>query len=137
MVSRRGVFCQQLTRHRLLRSHPYGISWSMTPTAIQPAGYSKRSLLDKLGIKSGQRLHSAEAPEGYDATRWPLPEGLQWSAQLRGPFDFIQFFTDRRSQLERRFPALKKALKKDGMFVGVLAEEGLRRGHGCDRGCCA
>ena len=80
------------------------------------AGYSERSLVDKLGIKAGHRAHFAGAPADYDTTLGPLPEGVILVRQLRGQFDFIQFFTDRRANLERRFPALKKALKKDGML---------------------
>ena len=80
------------------------------------AGYSERSLVDKLGIKASHRAHFASAPADYDTTLGPLPEGVILVHQLRGQFDFIQFFTDRRANLERRFPALKKALKKDGML---------------------
>ena len=80
------------------------------------AGYSKRSLVDKLGIKAAHRAHFAGTPADYDTTLGPLPDGVILVRQLRGQFDFIQFFTDRRVDLERRFPALKKALKMDGML---------------------
>lgn len=82
----------------------------------QKAGYSTRSLVDKLGLKAGQRVHIAHAPEGYGDVLGALPDGLSVMAQLRGQFDFIQFFTDRRAQLSQRLPALKKALNKDGML---------------------
>ena len=61
-------------------------------------------------------MHISLAPPDYDTTRGPLHEGVIPVRQLRGQFDFIQFFTDRRANLERCFPALKKALKKDGML---------------------
>lgn len=76
------------------------------------AGYSECSLVDKLGIKASHRAHFASAPADYDTTLGPLPEGVILVHQLRGQFDFIQFFTDRRANLERCFPALKK----DGML---------------------
>jgi hypothetical protein len=81
-----------------------------------PAGYSTRSLIDKLGIRAGQRLILINTPAGYAQTLGPLPEDVTLRRQLRGSFDFIQFFTDRRAPLECRFPALKRALQKDGML---------------------
>ena len=39
---------------------------------MNPVGYSKRSLADKLGIKPGMRLAVINAPEGY-----PLPAGVK------------------------------------------------------------
>lgn len=82
----------------------------------QQAGYSQRSLVDKLGIKAGHRVHIAGAPDGYDEVLGPLPAGVTRAPQLRGPFDFIQFFTDSRARLESRFASLKRGLKKDGML---------------------
>jgi hypothetical protein len=82
----------------------------------QTAGYSHRRLIDKLGLKAGQRAHIAGAPADYDEVLGPLPEDLVLVGRLQGSFDFVQFFTDRRAQLEKRFPALKKALKPDGML---------------------
>ncbi|HJP32273.1 MAG TPA: DUF3052 family protein [Candidatus Latescibacteria bacterium] len=79
-------------------------------------GYAKRSLIDKLGLKSGHRACFHGAPDDYESTLGVLPEEVTVVRQLRGEFDFIQFFTDRRAVLGKRLPALKKALKKDGML---------------------
>ena len=81
-----------------------------------PAGYSKRSLPEKLGIKPGFRFCILNAPTSYDATLGELPPGAQRLAKPRGAVDFIQFFTKQRSELERRFPALKKELAETGML---------------------
>ena len=81
-----------------------------------PAGYSKRSLPEKLGIKPGYRFCILNAPTSYDATLGELPPGAQRLAKPTGAVDFIQFFTKQRSELERRFPALKKELAETGML---------------------
>jgi hypothetical protein len=80
------------------------------------AGYSKRRLVDKLGIKAGHRAAIINAPDAYDDTLGALPEDVSMAAALRGTFDFIQFFTTGRGDLERRFATLKRRMKKDGML---------------------
>lgn len=78
------------------------------------AGYSSRSLPDKLGIKPHTRIALLNAPRGYGVTLRPLPPGLRVTGSLRGTFPFIQLFTTSRRDLERRFPALFRALAQDG-----------------------
>ena len=80
------------------------------------AGYSKRSLPEKLGIKPGFRVCILNAPASYDATLGELPPGVQRLAKPKVALDFIQFFTKQRSELERIFPALKKELAETGML---------------------
>ena len=79
-----------------------------------PAGYSSRSLPDKLGIKPGFRIALLAPPRGYDGILGALPPGVVRAKALRGPLDLIQLFTTRTSELARRFPALKRALAIDG-----------------------
>jgi hypothetical protein len=79
-----------------------------------PAGYSPRALVDKLGIKPGARIALLGAPAGYDTVLGPLPAGVARAKALRGPLDLIQFFTTRASDLQSRFPALKRAMAIDG-----------------------
>lgn len=78
------------------------------------AGYSPRSLPDKLGIKPGMRIALLDAPRGYGAVLRPLPPGVEVTARVRGPLPFIQLFTVSRRDLERRFPTLVRALAQDG-----------------------
>lgn len=80
------------------------------------AGYSKRSLLDKLGIKAGMRVCFIDDPPGYRALLGPLPDEVVVSATLRGKKDFIHFFTDRESRLASRLPALRRALRPAGLL---------------------
>jgi len=58
-----------------------------------PAGYSKKSLVDKLGIKDGFTIAIVGSPENYAATLGSLPSGL-----------------------ESHFPKLKAALSPRGML---------------------
>jgi hypothetical protein len=82
--------------------------------ARMPAGYSTRSLPDKLGIKAAARVALVGAPSGYEATLGKLPPGVIRAKALRGPLDLVQVFVKSRAELARRFPALKKALAIDG-----------------------
>ena len=78
------------------------------------AGYSKRSLADKLGLKAGQRGGFFRAPEGYLERLGPLPPGFVVVEAPGDSLDFIQFFTTSRSELAGEFPALKAALSRQG-----------------------
>lgn len=79
-----------------------------------PAGYSKRPLAEKLGFKAGMRAIVLDPPPGYGTTLGSLPPGLVLVKTVRAPLDLVQWFTKSRSALERRFPALAKALSPAG-----------------------
>lgn len=78
------------------------------------AGYSARSLVDKLGIKPHTRIAVMGPPRGYRATLGALPPGVTTTDTLRGTLPFIHFFTKQRAALESQFPMLKRALTTDG-----------------------
>lgn len=80
------------------------------------AGYSKRSLVDKLGIKAGHKILFLNPPENYLQTLGPLPEGATVAAGLHSTIDVIQFFTTRQAELKQRFPDLKRVLAQSGML---------------------
>ncbi len=67
------------------------------------AGYSGRTLVEKLGVKPGTRIAILNAPRGY--------RGI---LGVRGPLPFIHFFTRQRAALEAKFPGLLRALAPDG-----------------------
>jgi hypothetical protein len=79
------------------------------------AGYSGTPLVEKLGIKPGMRLYFADAPPDYHRTLRRLPTVVQ-ATSLRGPLDFIQYFTTSKQALEAKFPALAVALAPAGML---------------------
>jgi hypothetical protein len=90
----------------------------MTSAGANPsstAGYSGTPLVRKLGIKPGARLGLFGAPVGFDQTLGELPDGVTARRRAGGPpFDVIVAFHARRSELERRLPALAAALAPDG-----------------------
>ena len=80
------------------------------------AGYSKRALVDKLGLKSGHTAYFANAPQDYEKTLGPLPVDAKVSKSLKGPLNFVQYFTKERADLEAAFPRLKQNLARDGVL---------------------
>lgn len=78
------------------------------------AGYSARSLVDKLGIKPGNRIAIVNAPRGYRTTLGKLPAGVTVASAARGAFPFIHFFVVSRDVLESRLPTFLKALEPAG-----------------------
>jgi hypothetical protein len=89
----------------------------MPTTPPQPAaGYSRRPLRDKLGIKPGFVVAIAGEPSGYRATLGALPDGAVERLTGTTPCDFLHLFTRDRKELARLFPRLKRRLKPDGML---------------------
>lgn len=78
------------------------------------AGYSGTPLVQKLGIKPGARLGLLRAPSGFATTLGELPPGVRIHRRARGPLDVIVAFYTRRSELERRLPALCASLHPTG-----------------------
>ncbi len=85
------------------------------------AGYSKRALVDKLGIREGFRISLIDAPPNYAATLGRLPRNvalakLAPATGAASELDFIQVFTEARRQLETKLPLLKSRLSPQGML---------------------
>jgi hypothetical protein len=74
------------------------------------AGYSGTPLVKKLGIKEEHRLAFPNAPDDFDELLGELPAGAEIRERVRGPLDVIVFFTKSRAELERRLPALRRAM---------------------------
>ncbi len=78
------------------------------------AGYSSTPLPRKLGITPEARLALLGAPHDFDEVLGELPPGVTVRRRARGTFDVLVIFVQKRSELERRLPALKKALDEAG-----------------------
>jgi hypothetical protein len=78
------------------------------------AGYSHRSLVEKLGIKPGSRIAIVNPPRGFRATLGQLPLGVTVAAHPRGALPFIHFFVVSRAVLESRLPTLLRVLEPAG-----------------------
>jgi hypothetical protein len=77
------------------------------------AGYSGTPLARKLGIKEGHRVAFPGAPDHFRGLL-DLPPGATVKSRTAGPLDVIVFFTTSRAELERRLPALRRALDPAG-----------------------
>ena len=80
------------------------------------AGYSKRSLGEKLGIGSGTTVVALGAPPTYATLIAPLPDDASLRIRLTPGSRFIHQFARRRSELETAFPRLARALADDGIL---------------------
>jgi hypothetical protein len=74
------------------------------------AEHSRMSLAKKLGIKKGHRVAFPSAPDGFRALLGELPEDVSVRSRASGPLDLIVYFTKSRAALERRLPALRRAM---------------------------
>ncbi len=79
------------------------------------AGYSKRSLVEKLGIKPGTLVRFINAPAGYAELLGPLPAGVVLVDGERRDLDFIQFFAMSRHEVEAEFAGLAGQIKRSGV----------------------
>jgi hypothetical protein len=79
-----------------------------------PAGYSSRSLAEKLGIRPGSTIVARGAPEDYATLVAPLPRGATIVPRLLVKAGFIHQFARCRSELAAEFPRLARALADDG-----------------------
>jgi hypothetical protein len=67
---------------------------------VQTAGYSGRSLAEKLGVKAGVRLCGVNAPDHYETLIGPLPPSAAYSTDA-GDADIIHVFVADRADLAR------------------------------------
>ena len=78
------------------------------------AGYSKRSLVEKLGIKPNSSVAILNAPTDFNQTLGPLPGGVVLESKPGKELDFIHAFFLNSKKLDLQFPSLKKALSETG-----------------------
>ncbi len=76
------------------------------------AGYSGSPLYRKLGIKPGDVVGVLGAPPGWVIEG--LPDGVVQRSRAQGPLDVGVAFFEERVKIERRLPALIRALRPDG-----------------------
>ncbi|HEX8001211.1 MAG TPA: DUF3052 domain-containing protein [Mycobacteriales bacterium] len=77
-------------------------------------GYSGTPLATKLGVKPGSSLRLVGAPEDFEQTLAPLPDGV--TVRRSGPFraDVVVVFTTSYADLARRIGPLGRAVHPDG-----------------------
>lgn len=83
---------------------------------MNAAGYSGTPLVEKLGYRPGDRAYVRGAPEGYEASLQPIPDGVRFMRRLTGNLDLIHIFAKRRRELERSLSDLQKRIRPDGVI---------------------
>jgi hypothetical protein len=78
------------------------------------AGYSTRSLSEKLGIRPGTRIIALGAPPDYRSWLGPLPPETSISSRLPQSAEFIHRFARSRRELGANLPRMARALADDG-----------------------
>jgi bifunctional DNA-binding transcriptional regulator/antitoxin component of YhaV-PrlF toxin-antitoxin module len=73
-----------------------------------------KPLMQKLGLKPGSRIFVLNAPRDYRIILGELPDKVVLVDELRGPFDLIHLFVQKRKELETDFPVLMRELSKTG-----------------------
>jgi hypothetical protein len=76
------------------------------------AGYSGTPLVQKLGVRPGDRLALLEAPPDFELD---LPDDVTVARRLAGHCDVVLLFTTRRRELERRIDRIGVAIAPAGM----------------------
>jgi hypothetical protein len=70
--------------------------------------------VEKLGIKPNSVIAILNAPSGFEQILGPLPDGVVLKSRLGNELRFIHAFFQDSRELDRQFPALKKALDESG-----------------------
>ena len=78
------------------------------------AGYSKRTLVEKLGIKPSTQVIALSAPPTYASLLGALPVGSRLRSRLPATSEFIHKFSRSRDDLATDFPRLAKAMTDTG-----------------------
>jgi hypothetical protein len=78
------------------------------------AGYSKRSLVEKLGIKPGTQVVALGVSPTYPSLLGTLPPGAVLHSRLPRSAAFIHQFARQGDELTTVFPRLARALTDDG-----------------------
>jgi len=110
----------------------------MEKPPANPAGYSGKSLIDKLGLKPGAKAIVIAPPAAYAALTDNAAIAPKKTAPATGSFDFIHLFVKTAADLARDLPKLEPRLADGGMiwvswpkktsklFVD-LTEDGIRK----------
>jgi hypothetical protein len=80
------------------------------------AGYSARSLVQKLGIGPATTIVLLGGPPGYAGLLGPLPVGASIVTRLPRTARFVHLFARLRIELDSALPRAARALADDGML---------------------
>jgi hypothetical protein len=79
------------------------------------AGYSGKSVVQKLGIQPGFRIFSVGAPAAYSDIVGKLPAGVTIVSRLKAPVDLVHLFATQAAGLAGKLRDYRDAIMPDGM----------------------
>ncbi|EMY76746.1 hypothetical protein LEP1GSC060_3400 [Leptospira weilii serovar Ranarum str. ICFT] len=80
------------------------------------AGYSGKSLGDKLGLKAGMKAFFKDLPEEVQKDLTDHLGNVEMIKTLKGSFDYLHIFVKESEDLRKQFPKLVEHLGKKGMI---------------------
>jgi hypothetical protein len=80
------------------------------------AGYSGKSIVQKLGIKPGFCIFAEGAPKAYEKIVGSLPPGASVQATPKPPLDMVHLFATQSAGLAERLRHYRKTIATDGMI---------------------
>ncbi|WP_061215617.1 DUF3052 family protein [Leptospira santarosai] len=80
------------------------------------AGYSDKSLGDKLGFKAGMKVFFEDLPEDVRKDLKDHLTDVELFKTLKGSLDYLHVFVKESEKLKKRFPKLVEHLGEKGMI---------------------
>ena len=80
------------------------------------AGYSGRSVVQKLGIKPGFRIFAAGLAVAYHEIVGALPDGVTVARAAKKPLDMVHVFATEAAGLAAKVRLYRAAIEPDGMI---------------------
>ncbi|WP_010577661.1 DUF3052 family protein [Leptospira alexanderi] len=80
------------------------------------AGYSNKSLGDKLGLKAGMKVFFEDLPEDVRKELKDHLADVEISKTLKDSLDYLHVFVKESEKLRKRFPKLVEHLSEKGMI---------------------
>jgi len=85
--------------------------------ASRLAGYSRTSLVKKLGIQTDMKIALLNAPQGFEKTLGKLPEGVEIEKDFTKESYLILPFTKSRMKLENEIKRITPLIAKGGLWI--------------------
>ena len=89
--------------------------------------YASTPLVSKLGIRAGYDVLLVDAPDGFEETLGPLPEGVTLHERPDDPCRLAIWFVMSRGNIVERLDEVLRGVAENGSLWIGLAQEGLRR----------
>lgn len=80
------------------------------------AGYSGRSVVQKLGIKPGFRIFTAGLSVAYREIVGELPDDVTTARAAKAPLDLVHVFATEAAGLAAKLRSYRAAIEPDGMI---------------------